>query len=381
MIDVVDHKLIRAFSTSDHVVIPRDIEILGASCFSFLSGITSLSFESNSRLKRSESQAVPAQVAEIKLPSTIEFVAYDASPRGQRLWLYRQDSRGDFDRWCFLLLWNYAVDFRRIQRDQKVVVLDLSFLDEVSMIGKSSQLCRRRDDGAMVVVTTVVPLWWNDIQAEIDNLSNLRHPLITAPIGFALAGRNWKIGRLYAAGGSLAEIISSKPAWWTPTAKAKTVIGIALALRFAHGFGLVHSGLKANNILFDSRGLIQISDFHPIPPSFGGVSGAEPIRWEDVSAFARLLFEIVVGRSWPQPRAPNPKVEVIFPTDAPEFVLKIMKEGVSEYPYGRPSVINIIDSLKQNEYQIMAGVDFDEVAAFVSWVESAEICGEWEEQQ
>jgi hypothetical protein len=82
-------------------------------------------------------------------------------------------------------------------------------------------------------------------------LSNLRHPLIAAPIGFTLSPRELKIGRLHAVGGSVAEIVSAGSAWWTPTAKAEAGVGIALALRFTHGLGLLHGGLNGDNVLFD----------------------------------------------------------------------------------------------------------------------------------
>jgi hypothetical protein len=52
------------------------------------------------------------------------------------------------------------------------------------------------------------------------------------------------IARPYAAGGSLAEVLSDAPTWWTPTAKAKAIVGIALDLRFALGLGSLHGGLK-----------------------------------------------------------------------------------------------------------------------------------------
>jgi hypothetical protein len=41
-------------------------------------------------------------------------------------------------------------------------------------------------------------------------------------------------------------VLSNLPGWWTPTAKAKVVAGIALALRFAHGLGLLYGALKAS---------------------------------------------------------------------------------------------------------------------------------------
>jgi serine/threonine protein kinase len=91
----------------------------------------------------------------------------------------------------------------------------------------------------------------------MENLLNLRHPCIAAPIGFVVpieSGRpqELKIVRLYLEGCSLSEILSINPIWWTSTVKAKAVTGIVLALRFAHSFRLVHGHLTGNNILFDS---------------------------------------------------------------------------------------------------------------------------------
>jgi serine/threonine protein kinase len=104
-------------------------------------------------------------------------------------------------------------------------------------------------------------------EREIESLSNLRHPLITAPIACAWAEgeRKLQIGRLHAAGGFLAEVVSAGPAWWTPTAKAKAVVGIALALQFAHGLGLLHGGLNSGNVLFDGGGRIGIVEFGENP--------------------------------------------------------------------------------------------------------------------
>jgi hypothetical protein len=70
---------------------------------------------------------------------------------------------------------------------------------------------------------------------KIENLLNPRHPMIAPLIGCVLVmdstvQREFKTRRLYAADGSLANILSNRPAWWTPTAKviAKAVVEIAL---------------------------------------------------------------------------------------------------------------------------------------------------------
>jgi serine/threonine protein kinase len=190
---------------------------------------------------------------------------------------------------------------------------------------------------------------------------------------------------LDAAGGCLADVFSSKPAWWTPTAKAEAVVGIALALRFAHGFGLLHGGMKANNVLFDGGGRIQIADFHPMRRD-GGFSWEGWSPRSDVSAFVMLLFEIVTGRPWPSPPPPRPpsapKAEaddgVILPPDVPAFVSEIIEGGLRESSEEELSFIAIFEILKKNDFRIVAGVDSDEVSAFISRVESAAQFGESE---
>jgi serine/threonine protein kinase len=117
-----------------------------------------------------------------------------------------------------------------------------------------------------------------EIAMEIDNLLNLRHPLIAPLIGFVSPvgsgrRRELKIARLRASGGSLADIVANSPAWWTPTAKAKAVVWIALALRFAHALGLLHGAVKADNVLFDADRRIQIADFSAMRLESGGRLG------------------------------------------------------------------------------------------------------------
>jgi hypothetical protein len=126
-----------------------------------------------------------------------------------------------------------------------------------------------RADGSLIVVKSISlsdSIAKGQIESEIANLVSLRHSLIASPIGFAesTAPRRLKIARWYAAGGSLAEVLSDAPAWWTPTAKAKAIVGIVIGLWVAHGLGLLHGGLKASTVLCDAEPRIQIADFSPI---------------------------------------------------------------------------------------------------------------------
>jgi hypothetical protein len=60
------------------------------------------------------------------------------------------------------------------------------------------------------------------------------------------------------------------------------------------------------------------------------------------------------------------------------FVSRIIEDGRSLESACRLSFAEIVAQLKANRFEIMAGVDSDEVSAFVSRVESLEQAGERE---
>jgi cytochrome c556 len=78
LIDVIHHSLIRNFSISSNVEIPSDIEILGSSCSSCFSSCQShfsISFESNSQLRRIESFAFSSSALQsIMIPRNVQFI-------------------------------------------------------------------------------------------------------------------------------------------------------------------------------------------------------------------------------------------------------------------------------------------------------------------
>jgi hypothetical protein len=96
----------------------------------------------------------------------------------------------------------------------------------------------------------------------------------------------------------------------------------------------------------------------------------------DVCAFSFLLFEIAVGR----PAVPRIGAagELPVPARVPEFVSRMVEDGRSPESQCRRSFVDIVERLKQNGFEIVAGVDSEEVSAFVARVESAEQSGNWE---
>jgi hypothetical protein len=78
LIDIVHQKLIRNLSKSSILEIIGNIEILGSKCFLSRKSLSSMTFESNSRLTRIESGAFAySSLESILLPSTILFMASD----------------------------------------------------------------------------------------------------------------------------------------------------------------------------------------------------------------------------------------------------------------------------------------------------------------
>jgi hypothetical protein len=147
LINVLHHKLIRNFSKSSSIEIGRNIEIVGSNCFSNCRSVNLITFESNSRLTRIESEAFSAlQLHPILIPSTILFIAYSAVDIAAQIRLIDGDSCPEFERWLRLKRSDIAIDFRRIQRMGFDVpclgdyIVNLSAFEERSTICKSDEV-------------------------------------------------------------------------------------------------------------------------------------------------------------------------------------------------------------------------------------------------
>jgi serine/threonine protein kinase len=205
---------------------------------------------------------------------------------------------------------------------------------------------------------------------------NLRHPCISSTIGvvFPSQSQELQIVRQYPSGDSLSAVLLASPEWWTPIAKAKAIVGIVLSMRFAHSFGLLHGHLTGDNALFNGEGLIQICDFcvkslsevgnhSEAMAEVGGFSGEDWRPAADVRAFAELLSQIVIG---------DFAKESGSSLSVPRFVLEMINRGWSLASNATLSFMDIFKTLKDNDFQILEGVDSTEVSKFVRWIEFSE---------
>jgi hypothetical protein len=179
LIDVIVHKLIHNLEQSSEINIPSSVESLGSCCFSGGEAGSSASLQS------------------IVLPSTVFFIACDAIDTNTEIKLLDGDFCPELDRWRELRRSDFKVDFRRILRVHSGLRclrdygVNLSEFEERSMIGESNEISKeiyhRVEDELIVVVKSIALSEFaekSEMDNKIENLVNLRHPCIGAPIVF-----------------------------------------------------------------------------------------------------------------------------------------------------------------------------------------------------
>jgi hypothetical protein len=188
-------------SSLQSILIPSNVEILESKCFSTCKSLSSITFESDSHLTRIESEVFhESSLQSILIPSTILFIASDAVDIASQIRLIDGNSCPEFDRWLELKRSSIAIDFRRIQRvgfDVRFLgdyIVNLSGFEERSIICESdevaNQIYHRIEDEFFVFVTPKSlseDISESEIENKIEKLINLRHPCIAAPIGFVFA--------------------------------------------------------------------------------------------------------------------------------------------------------------------------------------------------
>jgi hypothetical protein len=400
LVDVINQRLIRNFSSSSSIPICSDIEILGSSCFSFCKSLSSVLFESHSRLRSIESHAfswssltsieIPRNVEIVEsscfcqctslssisfesnsrlrqiknhafyycpgsmiVPSSILYISWNAVEDSSQISIGSLDCCPEYGRWQRLLSRGIIVDFRRIRR------FGSGFLSLSDCFFAESDLksCTNQSGGRIEVTSVNLSRCVDEgaIEKGIETLMNLRHPCIAGVIGvFDPRGlQELRIVRNHLCHVSLSRVVSTSPTWWTPTAKAKAIVGLVLGLRFAHSFGLVHGHLTGNTVFLSEDGMIEICDFGmtcsgELESEECGFSREDWTPESDVQAFTKIQSEIISGASAEQRRF-----------DQPAFATET-------------SFANILETLKTIEFTFIEGANSREVSDFVSWIEWSE---------
>jgi serine/threonine protein kinase len=199
----------------------------------------------------------------------------------------------------------------------------------------------------------------------------------------------------YLGGGSLFEILSNPPGWWTPTRKAQTIAGIVSGMIYIHSCDIIHRDLKPSNILFDDEHRVRIADFgssryyeldvtmtrsvgtplYMAPELFTQVAHYTPSV--DVYSFGLILYEVVVGDSvLSSPESQRSTYLLLgqglrpeIPSSVSEGVRDLISRCWSRDSESRPSFRDILEDLQRLNFEIVEGVRSTEVRGFLSVIE------------
>jgi hypothetical protein len=98
---------------------------------------------------------------------------------------------------------------------------------------EGSRILQHHTSGYLVSIKHAAGVAPTDLKRafrEIEVLTTLDHPCIASFAGYCVIGKSWEvqIATLFLPGASFDGVISSPPAWWTPTTMAIAVTGIVL---------------------------------------------------------------------------------------------------------------------------------------------------------
>jgi hypothetical protein len=162
----------------------------------------------------------------------------------------------------------------------------------------------------LLTETAASPASLAAFQREANTIARLEHPHILPVYGFGEnQGRPYLVLR-YLSGGSVADRLRRGPI--DPPTALRWMRGVADALDFAHGRGLVHRDVKPSNVLLDQTGNPYLTDFGIAASALAAegdqATGSAPFmspeqgRGEavdhraDIYSLAVTLFEMLTGQ-------------------------------------------------------------------------------------
>jgi serine/threonine protein kinase len=221
-----------------------------------------------------------------------------------------------------------------------------------------------------VALKVLKPMWLNDSSAmrrfeqEATTMANLHHPHIAEIYDVDETEGQVYLAQFLVEGETLAHRLTQGALSWTET--LAILKGMAAALDYAHGQGIIHRDIKPANILLDQDGRPYLSDFGliraaegsvAISSSSGGMVGTAsymaPEQWRgqaatpatDVYALTCVAVEMLTGkRLFDAPSSAAimtkhvmdpPEFPAQWPPDVPEEVTAVLQRGLAKDPAER----------------------------------------------
>ena len=212
----------------------------------------------------------------------------------------------------------------------------------------------------LLTETAASPASLAAFQREANTIARLEHPHILPVYGFGETGGRPYLVLRYLSGGSVADRLKKGPI--DPPTALRWMRGVADALDFAHGRGLVHRDVKPSNVLLDQTGNPYLTDFGIA----GGMLAAEGDRPSgsapymspeqgrgeavdhraDIYSLAVTLYEMLTGQRPYEAETPLgiivrhisdpiPSARASNPAIAPA-VDELLRWGMAKQPAERP---------------------------------------------
>ena len=223
-----------------------------------------------------------------------------------------------------------------------------------------------------------------DFFVGVNNITDLWSPSLV-PISYACYGKDRKqfiiVSKMFKNGNLAAYIETNQQrSQWTPTVGAKTILGLAHALRTIHSRGIAHTCIQPTKILFDEKmnpHLIDVwlsespQDVRYMPPEMMGAAEADPMA-ADIFAFGLLYYHIASGIS-PFDGIYQANIGPYFfsgqrppiPSNVSKFSRNLINDCWHHDPKQRPSADELYQTLLEHYNEIVLEVKFAELTEYV----------------
>ena len=223
-----------------------------------------------------------------------------------------------------------------------------------------------------------------DFFEGISNISDLWAPSLV-PISYACYSKDRQqfiiVSKMFRNGNLSAYIESDQHRkQWSQTIGAKTIIGLAHAIRQIHQRGVAHRSIQPTKILFDEKmnpHLIDIwlsespPDVRYMPPEMMGASEADP-KAADIFAFGLIYYHIASGIS-PFEGIYEANIGPYFfsgqrptiPSNVSRFSKNLINQCWHHDPKQRPTADELYTSILEHYNEIVMDVKYDILTDYV----------------
>jgi serine/threonine protein kinase len=237
-------------------------------------------------------------------------------------------------------------------------------------------------------------------QREIEVMYRMTHPSTLPLIGYSLPRPDRASGLIvmeFIPNGTMEDLNKAvykraPPAWWTPTAKSKAVLGITAGMAFVHTLDILHRDLKPANVFIDGRHEVRVADFGrsrvaaasdltiacgtPLTQAPEALESDVYTNKIDVYSYAMCLYMMFRPADALDDGGTKPKTAIammrriasgaryVRDPAMPDFYWRLIQNCWAQNPDERPAFIQILRNLRDDRAWVFEGTDAAELAEY-----------------